>query len=113
MIRSVLFLSLVLSLASCKKMFVYHPNEVRPDLHELNAKNIAKLSAVPVSSNYKFILIGDTQRFYDELDQFVVHVNALKDVTFVILDGDLTDFGLNREYNWIAERLNKINIPVI
>lgn len=111
--RTVLFFFLLLSLTSCKKMFVYHPDEVRPNERDLNAKNIAKLAAVPVSGTYKFILIGDTQRFYDELDDFVDHVNNLAGITFVILDGDLTDFGLNREYNWVAERLSRIHVPVI
>ncbi|RYY60249.1 MAG: metallophosphoesterase [Chitinophagaceae bacterium] len=107
------FLILALCFSSCKKMFVYHPNEVRPDETGLNAKNIAKLSSMPPTSSFNFILIGDTQRFYDELDDFVKMVNDRNDVAFVILDGDLTDFGLGFEYNLIAERLNRIRIPVI
>jgi len=111
--RIVLPLFLMLCMASCKKMFLYHPDEIRPDETSLNAKNIAKLAAIPAKPSYKFILIGDTQRFYEELDDFVSFVNSRDDITFVILDGDLTDFGLNREYNWVAERLNKLKVPVI
>ncbi|RYY53077.1 MAG: metallophosphoesterase [Chitinophagaceae bacterium] len=107
------FLFLIFLSSSCKKMFVYHPNEVRPDETDMNAKNIAKLAAVPPASSFSFILIGDTQRFYDELDDFVKMVNDRDDVTFVVLDGDLTDFGLNFEYNQVAQRLNQIRIPVI
>jgi 3',5'-cyclic-AMP phosphodiesterase len=107
------FLLVLTLLTSCKKMFVYHPDEVRPDQTDLNARNIARLEAMPPKSSFKFILIGDTQRFYDQLDQFVKMVNGRDDVSFVILDGDLTDFGLNFEYNLIAERLMRINIPVI
>ncbi|MET0638371.1 MAG: metallophosphoesterase [Chitinophagaceae bacterium] len=106
-------LFLILLGSSCKKAFVFHPDEIRPDETGMNAKNIARLAALPVRSAFKFILIGDTQRFYDQLDEFVEMVNSRDDVSFVILDGDLTDFGLNFEFNLIAERLNKIKIPVI
>ncbi|MEI9808826.1 MAG: metallophosphoesterase [Bacteroidota bacterium] len=44
---------------------------------------------------------------------FTAHVNSLDDVSFVLLNGDLVDFGLNNEFNWVAARLNKLKIPYI
>jgi 3',5'-cyclic-AMP phosphodiesterase len=99
-------------ISSCEK-FVYHPNEVRPDFKQLNARNIEKLQSRPFKNSLRFILVGDTQRFYEELDDFVNHVNSQNDISFVLLSGDLVDFGLNREYNWIAARLDRLNIPYI
>lgn len=104
--------ALALIMCSCKK-FMYHPNEVRPSEKNLNAVNIAKLQASSNKGNFKFILTGDTQRFYDELDDFVNQVNSESDISFVIFDGDLVDFGLNREYEWIASKFNRLNIPYI
>lgn len=99
-------------LYSCK-YFLYHPDEVRPGQKELNRQNIEQLEAVPPKGSFKFILIGDTQRFYDELDEFTAHVNSLDDISFVLLNGDLVDFGLSREYNWVVSKLGKLNIPYL
>jgi len=97
---------------SCKK-FVFHPNEVRPDVHNVNIANVEKISQLTAKSSFKFIMIGDTQRFYQDLDAFVDNVNGLTDISFVVIDGDLTDFGLNREYNWIINRLQQLKNPFI
>jgi hypothetical protein len=86
---------------------------VRPNETALNSRNIERISKLQAKSTFKFILIGDTQRFYDELDDFVAHVNSLNDISFILLNGDLVDFGLNREYNWIASQLKELKIPYI
>lgn len=92
---------------------MYHPDEVRPDKHDLNAHNIARLASLPSHNSFRFVLIGDTQRFYEELDAFVDHINRQDDIAFVLFNGDMVDFGLNKEYNWIAARLEKLQVPYI
>lgn len=109
--RATILLLVVLCVAGCKMQ--YHPSEVRPDHTNLNAINIDKLKYDPVDDKFSFILVGDTQRFYDQLDDFVERVNSLSGISFVLLNGDLVDFGLNKEYNWIAERLIRLKVPFI
>jgi len=104
---------LLLSLSSCKKMFLYHPEEVRPDYHNLNAINLERLAALPEKTNFKFVLVGDNQRFYDQFDDFITLMNSRDDISFILLDGDMVDFGLNKEYNWVAERMQRLNKPYI
>ena len=58
-------------------------------------------------------MISDTQRFYDELDDVVEALKQRTDIDFVILTGDITDFGIIKEYRWVNERLNKLNVPVL
>jgi 3',5'-cyclic-AMP phosphodiesterase len=99
-------------ICSCKG-FIYHPDEVRPNEINLNARNIERIKAIPVSHSFKFIMIGDTQQFYDEMDDFIDHVNAQNDISFVLLNGDMVDFGMNREYNWVASRLNRLKVPYV
>jgi Icc protein len=99
-------------LASCQS-FLFHPNEARPSETALNTRNIEKISQLERKPVFKFILTGDTQRFYDELKAFVTHVNSLHDISFVLLNGDLIDFGLNKEYDWVADELKKLNVPYI
>jgi len=103
---------LLLMMASCKQ-FMFHPNEVKPDEEALNNRNIEKIMKLETKTVFNFILLGDTQRFYEDLEDFVNHVNSMDSVSFVLLTGDLVDFGLNKEYNWIASKLGKLDIPFV
>jgi Icc protein len=107
-----LFVLTACLLFSCKNI-MYHPEEVRPNAKNLNASNIQKLQSQAPKTSYKFIMTGDTQQFYDELEDFIVHVNNMDDISFVLLNGDLVDFGWNNEYNWVADRLKKLKVPYI
>ena len=114
--RAVILLAcLPLANISCKKAFLYNLNEIRLEENEknLNAKNIEKIEAKSQGDTLKFILIGDSQRFYNELDDFVEEANKLKDVAFVILAGDISDFGLSKEFQWIHRGLSKLSMPYI
>ncbi|MEJ8843724.1 metallophosphoesterase [Lacibacter sp. H375] len=102
----------LLVLSSCKR-FVFHPNEIRPQEKALNSSNIEKIAKLESKTAFNFILLGDTQRFYDEVDDFVSHVNSLNNVSFILVAGDLVDFGLNKEFNWIASKFGKLKTPYV
>ena len=106
------FLSCIL-LNSCDKVFTYNANEIRVEEkdRDQNIKNIGRLKAMPQNGSFRFVVISDSQRFYDELDDFVEKVNSYPDISFVVLNGDITDFGLNSEYAWITQRLKRLVMP--
>ncbi|MFN4315414.1 MAG: metallophosphoesterase family protein [Chitinophagaceae bacterium] len=106
---------ILFSFCSCSKMIQYHPNEIRLDEEDrnLNDKNIARIAALPHQDSFKIVVIGDTQRFYDELDDFVAEVNQRDDISFVLINGDITDFGINREFKWISRSLRRLNVPFV
>lgn len=103
---------LLMSLVSCRQ-FEFHPNEVRPDEKDLNRKNIDRIESINAQTDFNFILLGDTQRHYEDLEDFVRHVNGIDSIAFVLLAGDLVDFGLSKEYNWIVDELKKLRIPFV
>ncbi|HSI91600.1 MAG TPA: metallophosphoesterase, partial [Adhaeribacter sp.] len=108
------FLPLWFTLAGCNK-FEYSPNEVRLKDDELNltAKNLARIEAMNLDqrSTVRFAVISDTQRFYDELDAAVDALKKRNDLDFVIITGDITDFGVTKEFRWINERMQQLSIP--
>lgn len=110
-----LFILLFLTAASCKDLFQYSPNEVRFESNErnLNAKNISRIQALPAADTFRIIVIGDSQRFYDDLGDFVTAANKLDGISFVVLNGDITDFGLAREFRWIARIMNELRVPYV
>ncbi|QJX49193.1 metallophosphoesterase [Hymenobacter taeanensis] len=57
--------------------------------------------------------MGDTQRFYDETEQFVASVNRQRNIDFVFVAGDISDFGLAREFRWVHERLQQLQVPYL
>ena len=68
------------------------------DHKNLNEKNISRIQKNEINDDdtIRFVLMGDTHRFYDETKDFVKHINERNDIDFVIHDGDLSDFGMKK-----------------
>ncbi|HET6722867.1 MAG TPA: metallophosphoesterase [Chitinophagaceae bacterium] len=100
---------------SCKKLFTYSANEIQIDEKDRNQniQNIERLRSKTQNASFRFVVITDTQRFYDEMDDFIKKINAYPDISFLVLVGDVTDFGLRSEYLWICQRLQKLSFPFI
>ena len=103
------------TLFSCDGIFQYNPNQIVLSENEkdLNAKNIEKIKRLPLKDTMRFILMGDTQRWYDETSEFVKSANKQKDISFVLHAGDISDFGLTREFEWVNEIMLKLNFPYL
>ena len=105
-------LTLLLSilLTSCD-LIEFHPYDIRKDSgeHHLNRSNINRIEAANDSKDtIRFAFVTDTQRFYDETNAFVKVINQRDDIDFVIHGGDITDFGLTKEYLWIHDIMKKL-----
>ena len=75
----------------------YHPYDVRIDGETgINDKNIARIETLCQGKDtLRFAFMGDSQRWYDETQDFVTDVNRRDDIDFVIHGGDLSDFGVH------------------
>lgn len=99
-------------LFSCSNIEL-HPYQVFDDEspRNLNIQQYQRLSRTIGDDTVTIAFAGDTQRFYDELNLFVKKVNQLPDVDFVMLAGDISDFGLLQELEWINRELNDLRAP--
>jgi len=97
---------------SCEDIFQYSPNEVSPHERNINATNISKIHQ-DATAPFRFIVISDIHHAYDELKEFVSMANGLSDIRFVAVAGDLTNFGLQFEYEAVHRELDKLNYPYI
>jgi Icc protein len=79
----------------------------------INAKNLERLLSLPKDDTIRFVLSGDSQRAYDDLVPFVKAVNNIKGLDFLILNGDITDFGLLMEFERVHKILTRLNVPYI
>jgi Icc protein len=104
------------SLSSCG-LLEFSPNQtyVPAAEQQLTTQNLVRLTSRPKSTNdtLRFVFVGDCQRFYDEAEDFVASVNQQRNIDFVIIAGDISDFGLVREMRWIHHRLRKLNVPYL
>jgi len=108
-------LTLSFFLLSCEDLFQFNPNQIilKESEKNLNAKSIQQIQALALSDTTRFILVGDTQRWYDETADFVKSANKQKDISFVLHAGDISDFGLTWEFEWVNKILQKLDAPYL
>lgn len=112
----------LISVLSCVLLFVtgcdmidYHPydTQVRGH-HNINAENIARIEEQCAGrDSIKFALIADTQRWYDETNDAVRDINSHPDIDFVIHAGDISDFGVTKEFEVQRDILDKLRMPYV
>jgi Icc protein len=112
-----IFLCVYLSVCvSCEKA-EYSPNQVKtPNTpSELNRKNIERLLSTSSGNNQtiRIAYTGDSQRYYDDAVAFKDKVNSMQGIDMVILAGDITDFGLRQEFEWVNDIFSRLNVPYI
>lgn len=116
MFRNFLWVLLGFGLSGCDHVFEYHPYDLRLEskYKDINRKNISRLeSADRGSDTVRLVFMGDSQRWYDETEDFVKSVNRLEKVDLVIHGGDISDFGLKKEYCWMHDILSKLKVPYV
>ena len=80
----------------------------------INARNVTRIeNALAGKSSFRFAFISDTQRWYDETEAFVAHLNSRDDVDFVLHGGDVSDFGVTEEFLWQRDILNELKVPYV
>ncbi len=97
--------------------FEYSPYEVRLSADEkgINKRNIDKINALNISPSdtLRFVLTSDPQGFYQENEKLVRQINTLDDISFVLIGGDLTDFGLTKEFKLVHEDFKTLKMPYV
>ncbi|WP_018476493.1 metallophosphoesterase family protein [Pontibacter roseus] len=110
-----LFLLLAITLSSCEEMFEYHPNQIRlnGDEQHLTAHNLERLRSQQPGDTLRLLVMGDTQRFYDDAEAFVEKANTFADIDFVIHQGDISDFGMTQEFRWVHDIMRRLKWPYL
>lgn len=97
---------------SCE-LIDYHPYDGRVTSDtNINKNNIEKIQrSCDHKDTIRFAMMGDSQRWYDETALFVNHINAMGNIDFVIHGGDISDFGLKKEFEWVHDIMKKLTVP--
>ncbi|MVZ66505.1 metallophosphoesterase [Sphingobacterium sp. DK4209] len=111
------FLTIIIGLmllSSCD-LFDVHPydGDIKGK-RNINQTNIEKIERdLKNQDTIRYALISDSQRWYDELDDFVDFANNRDDLDFIIHAGDLSDFGLTKEFLIQRDILEKLHQPYV
>ena len=110
-----LYAALIACLMSSCDMIDYHPYDVRISGEtDVNAHNIEQIEKnCKNKETIRFVTMGDSQRWYDDTEDFVNHLNQRDDIDFVIHGGDMSDFGLTDEFLWQRDIMNKLKVPYV
>jgi len=110
--RLLLLVSIVLILTGCTD-FEYSPHQAfDPDSPtDLNAKNLEKLLKITNDDTVRFIVSGDSQRSYNEVELFIKKANTIPGIDMVFIAGDLTEFGILQEMEWVVDQFSKLSVP--
>lgn len=100
-------------MSSCD-MLESHPYDVDVAYRNINRDAIRQIEAdCAGKETIRYVWMGDTQRWYDETEDFVRHVNARGDIDFVMHGGDISDFGMGREFDWVHKIMRKLDMPYL
>jgi 3',5'-cyclic AMP phosphodiesterase CpdA len=96
-------------------MFEAHPYDGKVSgERDINAKNIERIETkLAGCKEFRFAMISDTQRWYDETVDAVNAINARGDIDFVVHGGDQSDFGATHEFEMQRDILNKLSMPYV
>jgi Icc protein len=109
-----LVLPFLMLLQSCGGL-EYSPNQVfsGDSPRDINQKSIRRLNEKPADTRIRFIITGDSQRAYKDAKDLVDAVNRLPEIDFVVLNGDISDFGLYQEMESVDHIFSKLSSPYI
>jgi 3',5'-cyclic-AMP phosphodiesterase len=110
----IIFPTLTFMILSCS-MFEYNPNDFELEENEQNltAKNLTVIAGQIPGDTVLLILAGDTQRFYEDTRDFVSKVNSRPRPDFVVISGDISDFGLPAEFKWMNKIYSSLHAPYL
>lgn len=96
------------------EMINYSPHQANFDEDEtdINRRSIERLQNEPAPDGpIKIALVTDTQNYFTESDDCVSDINARDDISFTIHMGDITAFGITREYEWMHDIFQDLDRP--
>ncbi len=112
---SILVFTISITFFSCD-LIDYNPHQItlKDDEKNIIEKGITRLQENALNDDtIVFALTGDTQLRLDQVRDFVSVINEMGTVDFTLICGDLTNYGLLEEFQWLHRELKALNTPYI
>jgi predicted phosphodiesterase len=110
---SILYIAIALFLAGCTDLVEYSPYTADVKDTYINTENVEKLKHLKATHDtVKFAVISDTHSFYKDFEDAISSINQQNDLDFVICSGDITDLGLQWEFEQSLRFIKRLNYPL-
>ena len=113
LVPSLIIISALFSACEQFDYNVYQTNRYDGPVEATTSYNLELLRALPQKDTLYLVFTGDTQRYYDDLDNMIDVINAFPKVDAVFVAGDLVEFAMTHEFEWVCEELTKLNAPFL
>lgn len=114
LINNLLILVICIAFASCDEMTDFSPYDANTEHSNVNSVNISEiLSKQQPGDSLVFIAISDTHTEYSDLRAAVTTINEMEGISFVMVCGDITDWGLFNEFDDYYHLISRLNIPFV
>jgi 3',5'-cyclic-AMP phosphodiesterase len=114
---SVVIVVWILLFSGCESPFTYSPYEadVEEQYRNTTQKNLERIRSIPVNETQEFrvALLSDTHYHFDDLSDAIEVINQKKDVSFVIVTGDIAESGLLKEFEFFHNIMSGLNKPYL
>lgn len=110
-----LFIIVLSMLVTGCDMIDYHPYDVDISGERgVNDQNIVRIESNCLNKDtIRVVYTGDTQGWFDETREMVKSINGRSNVDFVVHGGDISDFGLTKEFEWQRDILDDLHMPYV
>ena len=94
--------------------FEYSPYRVETEKLNYNADAISTIQSTSTVYPFSIALLSDTHRYYSELKKVISKIESdSKAYKFVIHGGDITDAGLQTEFDFYNKQRNTSSLPFV
>lgn len=113
-INNLLIVILFGLLVSCDKLTQYSPYDANTKYSDINPTNIEEILSQQIpDDSLVFIAISDTHTDYSDLRASISSINKMEGISFVMVCGDITDWGLFSEFESYYHLIRRLNIPYV
>lgn len=112
-LSKITILAILLHFVSCEfKSSPYTTKTPKVKRNETNIELI-NINEPTVAATFKIAFLSDTHNYYDELNSAVKTINKNGPYAFVVVNGDITNYGMLEEFDKTRSILNKLNFPYL
>lgn len=106
-------LTILLFSLSCEfKSSPYSTKTPKIKRNETNMELI-RTNEPTIGATFKIAFLSDTHNYYDQLNAAVKKINSNGPYAFVVVNGDITNYGMLEEFDETRKILNKLNTPYL
>jgi 3',5'-cyclic AMP phosphodiesterase CpdA len=113
----VLLIVFTLIFSGCESPFSYSPFEARlaEEFKNTTQKNLVRIASMDTSNNgtFQIALISDPHYHFNKLKDALVDIDNRKDVAFIIVTGDITENGLQKEFELFHQLMAQSRKPFL